>query len=89
MSEPENGRKAHLGVRPEHLALGGDPKGRIEAPVEMVEPMGSDTLAWVRAGASSISIRLGGEARVNVGDRLAFHAPPNRLNLFDGATGPA
>ena len=52
--------KAVLGVRPEHILLG-DEAARMpfqaEVEIEIVEPMGSDTLAWGTAAAVTTSRR--------------------------------
>jgi multiple sugar transport system ATP-binding protein len=54
----------------------------------MVEPMGADSLVWLRRGAeTSLSVRLDGDTRVADGDRLPVAFPPERLSLFDDATG--
>lgn len=83
----EKGRAVELGIRPEHIAVApGDPAA-IEAPVELVEPMGSDLLAWVRFGATPLAVRLPAEAPVSAGDRLPVLLPGRRLNLFDAASG--
>ena len=81
---PVAGQGVELGIRPEHV-LHGD--GDIAADVEMVEPMGSDKLAWLRIGEQPLSIRLPAETPVARGDRLHLKLPAHRLNLFDAASG--
>ncbi len=75
-----------LGIRPEHLEAGDRPDA-IPLQVEMVEPMGSETLVWCRIGEVPVSILLGGEATVRPGDTLPAALPGHRLNLFDAETG--
>jgi multiple sugar transport system ATP-binding protein len=82
----DEGRAVELGIRPEHLEAGDRP-GSVPLHVEMVEPMGSETLVWCRIGETPVSILLGGEAVVSVGDTLPASLPPHRLNLFDAETG--
>ena len=53
-----DGRAVELGIRPEHVEAGGD----LPAVIEMVEPMGSDQLAWLRLGDHPLSMRLPAEA---------------------------
>jgi multiple sugar transport system ATP-binding protein len=84
---PGVGRPVELGIRPEHIAVANGRPATCDATVEMIEPMGGDSLAWSRLGGSALSIRLDGETRVRAGDRLPLHLPANRLNLFDPATG--
>jgi multiple sugar transport system ATP-binding protein len=81
------GRPVELGIRPEHVVVGSTGPVVCETVVEMVEPMGSNTLAWTRLGDSPFSIRLDGETGVKQGDRLPLCLPPARLNLFDPETG--
>jgi multiple sugar transport system ATP-binding protein len=82
--KPHDGQTVELGIRPEHV-LQGD--GDIAADVEMVEPMGSDKLAWTRIGELPLSIRLPAETPTARGDRLLLTLPAHRLNLFDAASG--
>ena len=55
--------------------------------IEMVEPMGSDLLAWSRLGGAPISLRLPAESPARVGDRVAVAIPPAKVSLFDRASG--
>jgi multiple sugar transport system ATP-binding protein len=82
---PDVGASVELGIRPEHVVLApGDPAA-IDAIVELVEPMGSDLLAWTRIGDAPITIRLPAETQVAPGDALPLSFPSRRLNLFDAA----
>jgi multiple sugar transport system ATP-binding protein len=76
--------EAELGIRPEHVepATTGT-----TITIEMVEPMGSDQLAWSRLGGVAVSLRLPGDSSVKAGDRLAVAIPPAHVNLFDRASG--
>jgi multiple sugar transport system ATP-binding protein len=83
----ESGRPVELGVRPEHVVHGpGDGAAR-QAAVEIVEPMGAETLVWCRVDGELMSVRLDGEATTKVGEKMQVSFPPDRLNLFDAATG--
>lgn len=84
---PRHGRAVELGVRPEHIELAPGAENATLAPVEVVEPMGSDLLAWTRIGGAPVSVRLPAETRVAVGDKLPLVLPLSRLNFFDTATG--
>ncbi|MEO3434659.1 sn-glycerol-3-phosphate ABC transporter ATP-binding protein UgpC [Inquilinus sp. CAU 1745] len=56
----EDGMKAILGVRPEHIAPADGADGRYvqsAAPV-MTEPMGADSLGWFDFGGRQIAVRL-------------------------------
>jgi multiple sugar transport system ATP-binding protein len=80
---PQEGASIELGIRPEHVEAGGD----LPAAVEMVEPMGSDQLAWLRLGSQALSMRLPAEAHIVVGERVSLRLPAGKLNLFDASTG--
>lgn len=80
-AQPEIGAAVELGIRPEHVELASGPP-TITAPVELIEPMGSDLLVWTRIGTASLTLRLPAEATVAVGDSLPLKLPPHRLNLF-------
>jgi multiple sugar transport system ATP-binding protein len=79
------GREVELGVRPEHVVVGGGADR--DAKIEMIDPMGAETLVWCRVGDGLVSVRMEGESDVRVGEMLKLGFPTNRLNLFDSATG--
>jgi multiple sugar transport system ATP-binding protein len=58
-----------------------------DAKIEMIDPMGAETLVWCRVGDGLVSVRMEGESDVRVGETLKLGFPTNRLNLFDSATG--
>ncbi|WP_342359563.1 sn-glycerol-3-phosphate ABC transporter ATP-binding protein UgpC [Terrarubrum flagellatum] len=82
-------KPATLGVRPEH-ALAGSNAGEsaLPAQIEMVEPMGADSLVWCRLpGGVSFSIRLESDAAPHAGDAMPISFPASACSLFDEATG--
>ncbi len=82
-------RPAILGVRPEHVVTGrlaAEAPITAEVSVDLVEPMGSDTLIWAQVGAKPFRIRMDGQARVQPGDRLTVGLDPARASLFDAKT---
>jgi multiple sugar transport system ATP-binding protein len=83
-SAPPEGADVELGVRPEHIEIAAN--GR-ELSIEMVEPMGSDLLAWTKLGGAPISLRLPAESRSRSGDRLAVTISPAKVSLFDRTSG--
>lgn len=79
-----------LGLRPEHIRLGdADGPGLVgaEGQVEVVEPMGADTLLWTSIGGQPIAIRTDGESRHRVGETVRFVLDLPKASLFgpDGA----
>jgi multiple sugar transport system ATP-binding protein len=82
-ARPEEGASIDLGIRPEHVEAGGD----LPAVIEMIEPMGSDQLAWLRLGDHPLSMRLPAEAQVVAGGLIPLRLSAEKLNLFDAVSG--
>jgi sn-glycerol 3-phosphate transport system ATP-binding protein len=81
-----DGRALTLGIRPEHARLAED---GLLMPVELVEPLGSETLLHGRlangAEASLFTVKLSGPAPTT--DAVRVTLPPEHLHVFDAATG--
>ncbi|GAB2786633.1 sn-glycerol-3-phosphate import ATP-binding protein UgpC [Halomonas shantousis] len=83
-----------LGIRPEHLLVLAPeeavPQGAagLKVQVELVEPLGADTLAYTRltGQAAPLVVRLDGERAVREGESLRLALAPQRAHLF-GADG--
>jgi multiple sugar transport system ATP-binding protein len=86
-----DGRKALLGMRPEHAVLGDAAAGSDfdeTCSIDMVEKMGSDTLAWcVTPSGHQLSVRADAEARLQDGASLRVGLPAARMSLFDASSG--
>jgi multiple sugar transport system ATP-binding protein len=78
-----------LGVRPEHI-LTGDAAANATytgtAEIDIVEPMGSDTLVWVNFAGQSVRVRTEGQSGLKSGDTLTIGFNAARLHLFDEKT---
>jgi sn-glycerol 3-phosphate transport system ATP-binding protein len=76
-----------IGLRPEHLAL--DAAGPIPFTVELIEKLGADTLLYGRAGdaAGTLTVRVDGAATHRLGESLRLSVAPERVHLFDPASG--
>ncbi len=82
-------RPATIGIRPEHVATGALVAAapvKFDVVVDLVEPMGSDTLVWAKFGGKEFRIRMDGQARVRPGDPLTIGIDPSRASLFDKKT---
>jgi multiple sugar transport system ATP-binding protein len=81
----QRGAKVTFGIRPEHVAAnsGMDWPFSMQARVEIVEPMGSDTLVWTRIGSQDIAVRLPSERSPRVGDQITIGFDPMRASIFD------
>ncbi|PVB62219.1 ABC transporter ATP-binding protein [Labrenzia sp. 011] len=77
---------AWLGIRPEHMVSGAEAENapiRMDGVVELVEPLGSDTLARLTSGSHTLWIRMDGQAEVANGDRITVGFDAARANLFE------
>ena len=81
-------RPVTIGLRPEHVVTG---ELAAKAPVQMtvvidlVEPMGSDTLVYATMNNEPFRIRMDGQAVVKAGQSLDIGIDPSRASLFDKA----
>jgi multiple sugar transport system ATP-binding protein len=86
---PHTGKRATLGVRPEALRLanGADPPEYVfDATVDVVEPLGSEILLNLTAGAHALVARVEPGVSVKMHDRIRLAFDPARLHFFDHAT---
>jgi multiple sugar transport system ATP-binding protein len=74
-----------LGIRPEHLhfSRAQDLSAQFPATVELVEPLGAETLVHVLVEAQTIIVRAPASTAVARGDAISLHADPAALHLFD------
>ena len=80
---------AVMGVRPEHVSAGDAAQSmpvQAEVGVEIVEPMGSDTLVWTTYAGKPFRIRIDGQMDVKEGGRLAIGFDPATSSFFDAET---
>ena len=81
-----DGRDVLLGVRPEHLEPCGESEANFIAEVDLVEPLGADTLAHGKVDGERIIARL--HAALNtVEGRMPLRFRPENRHYFDAATG--
>ncbi|WP_332686023.1 ABC transporter ATP-binding protein [Devosia sp.] len=77
--------KAVLGVRPEHILLGDEAAGMpftTDAEIEIVEPMGSDTLAWTKIAGHSVTFRCDSDVVIEPGQKVRLGFDPGRGSIF-------
>jgi len=83
--QPSDGQPAVLGIRPEHILAGA---AAAQQPftqrivVEVVEPMGSDTLVWTKLGGANFAFRMEAEKQTAPGDQIAIGFDPAKASLF-------
>jgi sn-glycerol 3-phosphate transport system ATP-binding protein len=81
------GSPVTLGLRPEDLRPAGG--GTVHLRVELVEPLGADTLVHGHFAAmgSDVTVRLPGNAPIKAGETLTLAADPARVHVFDRESG--
>jgi multiple sugar transport system ATP-binding protein len=87
--KPYKGQRVTLGIRPEdiHIAGGADsPQHSFDAVVDVVEPLGSEILLDVKAGASTLVARVEPTVRAKVHEQVRLAMNPDRLHFFDSKT---
>jgi sn-glycerol 3-phosphate transport system ATP-binding protein len=84
-----NGAEALFGVRPEHLEPCGEPEASLVADIDLIEPLGSDTLVYghlAADGKTRIAARLSSSLQPRTG-RLGLRYDPAAAHHFDRASG--
>ena len=51
--------------------------------VEVVEPMGADTLVWSSLNGKEIRFIVEGNKTINIGDKLSVGFDPAHISIFD------
>jgi multiple sugar transport system ATP-binding protein len=80
-----DGREVTVGIRPEHFLPTGEGHA-LAGRVQVVEPLGSDTLIHFALGSSTLTARVAPEMRPQPGETLSISVDPSRVHLFDATT---
>ena len=79
-----------LGVRPEHVRVGGAAReGWLPTAVYVTEQMGNETLVFLRLGAGKIIARADADFRAEPETPAWIKFDDDRLHLFDADSGDA
>jgi multiple sugar transport system ATP-binding protein len=88
---PYKDREMTLGVRPEHLTetSASEKPGvaHIQAPVDVVEPMGMETIVHFFIGGVPVSARVDPATHAVPGEMLTLAADMNRMHMIDNESG--
>ena len=76
-------RQVKLGIRPEHIEVCGWGDDALPALVEVVEPLGSETLVYARCESFSLVLRVPPSSRHESGERLFLAFSEEHLHAFD------
>jgi ABC-type sugar transport system ATPase subunit len=77
------GTACEAGFRPEHVRLGDQGPVTVPARVEILEPLGAETLALLRVGAAAMTGRFPPDARVKPGDAVSVSLDVAAMQVFD------
>ncbi|WP_353498545.1 ABC transporter ATP-binding protein [Vibrio sp. CB1-14] len=85
---PEDKMNVTLGIRPEHLMVKENAANNaLVGQVELVEPMGSDTLVWTKfSDQHTLSHRITSEESIAAGDQVTVNVDANNCSIFDSQT---
>jgi multiple sugar transport system ATP-binding protein len=77
-----------FGVRPEHLSdqVTDGAHVPITSTVEIAEPMGSESLVYLKAGSGNMIARIHGEHLFHLGEQVTVQVNLDKVSLFDAAT---
>jgi multiple sugar transport system ATP-binding protein len=80
----EDGRSVTYGIRPQDIEVG---KDGLPVRVTVVEPTGSETLIFARAGEDLIDAVVQERLKANPGDKVLFRIDTAKVHIFDLGTG--
>jgi multiple sugar transport system ATP-binding protein len=81
----KSGGPCWFGIRPEHVTVGDQAAAMpfsTELVVELVEPMGADTLVWTEFAGERFRFLVDGAMDVKLHDKLTVGFDPSRASLF-------
>ena len=71
-----------FGVRPEDISVS-DSEESMGFKIELIEPMGADTLIWLSYENIPFSVRLEGSSEYKLGDEININFDIKRASIFD------
>ncbi len=89
------GKNVTFGIRPEHLEdaslISADARNgsTLHAPVDVVEHLGSELLAYMSTAGKSMVARLDPRSDAHAGGTVTLHADNSHIHLFNTDTGEA
>ena len=81
--------KAIFGIRPEHVSCGAaasDEPFSVDVEIEVVEPMGADTLVWAVLDGREFRFRVDGQSELRAGQTTRIGFDPAKASIFDAQT---
>ena len=87
---PAEGADVVLGIRPEHIGIDDDARKmplQFEAEIEIVEPMGAETLGYSRIAGQPLTFRCSADIPLEAGQKVLIGFDPARGSVFDATSG--
>ena len=86
--QERDGRKVLFGIRPEHLEPCAESQARLVPEIDLIEPLGADTLVYghLANGGTRIAARLHSSVDARAG-KLPLRYDPAQAHYFDAGTG--
>jgi multiple sugar transport system ATP-binding protein len=85
-ADVQDGAELIVGIRPEHFTTVADHTMALTAIVQVVEPLGSDTLVHFAIDGEMLTARMPPNMRPQPGEMLKIGIDPAKLHLFDAKT---
>jgi multiple sugar transport system ATP-binding protein len=87
---PSAGKDLILGLRPEHITEprgeGRDPRYEFTMPLDVIEPMGMETMVFFTVNGTEVCARVEPSAATAPGQPMRLYANLNHMHLIDPAT---
>ena len=78
------GKNVVFGVRPEHMTEGSlSACVPVQSTVDITEPMGSESLVYLKAGTGNLIARIHGEHLFHTGQPLTAQINMEKVHLFE------
>jgi len=82
------GKEVVFGIRPEdvhdeEVFINQMPQDILEATIDVIEMLGSETLLYMHVGDITLNARVNPRTKVKVGDTIKVAIDPNKIHLFD------
>ena len=81
-NKPSDQSDIIFGIRPEDISVS-DSQDGMEFKIELIEPMGADTLIWLSFENIPFSVRLEGSSEYKLGDVIIINFDIKRASIFD------
>ena len=89
VAHPVTAEQVILGIRPNDIILledGQDSLQALNAVVDVVEAMGSESYCYMKVGSQNITARFSPEHKLTHGQHIRIALRPHKMHLFDGTT---